>query len=230
MNLFKLIGLNLGVLSALAITPIQKPVVDDKTYESHLFMQMWGSWDEQETTQEELERYTTDVTEATEVVSPGHTESPTEGVPNSQAETAVVESTIPRVESVLPLYTVDGYLPDVGLQEYLYSRLAEHGIEWFFPYCVCLIAQESSWNTLAENPNGRDKGLLQYRIEYVPWMNWQDPFQQIDYFVQQMANRANAGCTVSDMISRHNVSDWGSYNQAYVDAVMSHSRSLTKVR
>lgn len=230
MNLFAYIGLNLGVVSLLAITPIQKPVVDDKTYESHLFMQMWGSY-EQETEQEELEGYTADVTEATEVVSPGHTESPTEAFPNSQTETAVVESTIPRVESVLPLYTVEGQLLDPAIQEYLYTQLCNNGIGWFFPYALCIAYQESSFDIYAVNlSNGIDKGLFQFRSTYWGEGDIFNPYTQIDVFTRLMANRANMGCTVSDMISRHKQSDYGFYDQEYVNQVMSHSGSLTKVR
>jgi hypothetical protein len=142
---------------------------------------------------------------------------------SQQAEDAVVTAET-------PLFQVDGYVPDVNLQEYLYSRLAENGIEWFMPYAVCLIAQESSWNPLAVNPNGRDKGILQYRVEFHNGLDWTNPCAEIDIFVQQMANRADSGKTVSEMISAHMMSDWGDYNQAYVDVVMSHSGSLVRVR
>lgn len=167
------------------------------------------------------------VTEGTAV---NDTEDQSEETIQQTTDTPVVESTIPRVESVLPLYTVAGAVLDPGIQEYLYTRLAENGIPWFMPYAVLIAYGESRFNTLAENPNGRDKGLFQYRVEYVPWMNWQNPYEQIDYFVAQMANRANVGCTVSDMISRHNVSDYGSYNQGYVDYIMSEAGNLVQIR
>lgn len=131
---------------------------------------------------------------------------------------------------ITPLYAVDGYIPDESLQTYLYTQLCNSGIGYFFPYSVCLIAQESEWNPLAENPNGLDKGLLQYRTSFWPTLEWWNPYAEIDIFVQQMANRANMGCTVSDMISRHNQSDWGSYCQEYVDAVMAHANTLVQIR
>ena len=146
------------------------------------------------------------------------------------AEEPVPETTAEVVSAVTPLYQVDGYVPNTDLQTYLYNRLCEQGIPWFMPYAVCLIAQESTWNPMAQNKNGEDFGLLQYKLRFVPWMDWTNPYQQIDYFVAQMANRAAAGCTVSDMISRHYASDYGEYCQKYVDDVMSHSNTLVQIR
>lgn len=248
MNLFAYVGVNLGVLSLLAITPIQKPTLNTETYKTHLFMLDMGNWEREmkERSWAEKQPCTTYEPQAMEetancVLTEGNevdasvNERPvrqnnarTTSVETNQESDATADAVVP---AETPIYQVDGYVPDVNLQEYLYNRLAEHGIEWFMPYAVCLIAQESSWNPLVENVNGLDKGLLQYRIGLVPWMDWRNPYQEIDYFVSQMANRANnLGCTVSDMISRHNVSDFCPYNQAYVDAVMSHSGSLVRVR
>ncbi len=233
MNLFKLIGLNLGVVSLLAVTPIQKPVVDDKTYESHLFMQMWGNASEQETEQEKMESSDNgyDVPETAEVVQEIPTEPQTEEPTAVQETTAVAESVAENVESQKPLYTVEGQLLDPAIQEYLYTQLCNNGIGWFFPYALCIAYQESSFDIYAVNlSNGIDKGLFQFRSTYWGEGDIFNPYTQIDVFTRLMANRANIGCTVSDMISRHKQSDYGSYDQAYVDAVMSHSGSLTKVR
>lgn len=140
------------------------------------------------------------------------------------------ERTAEVVSEITPLYAVDGYIPDESLQTYLYTQLCNSGIGYFFPYSVCLIAQESTWNPLAENPNGLDKGLLQYRTSFWPILEWWNPYAEIDVFVAQMANRANNGKTVSEMISAHNQSDWGPYCQSYVDAVMQHSNTLVQIR
>ena len=244
MHLLKMVGVTLGLLPALALVP-GVPKVELTGYKAKLHMQMWANFSREEKEKEWAEaqpcvRYEQKAEEEAEEDIPGtrgdiiHDQS--EEVPGQSVETVIQdgENTPVAAEeqsSATPLFQVDGYVPDAGLQEYLYNRLAEHGIEWFMPYAVCLIAQESSWNPLAENGNGLDKGLLQYRISLVPWMDWRNPYQEIDYFVSQMSNRANnLGCTVSDMISRHNVSDFCPYNQSYVDAVMSHSGSLVKVR
>lgn len=160
-----------------------------------------------------------------------HTEVPTEASTVERTEEHIQPTqAFAEVAQDSPLYQVDGYIPDEGLQTYLYQRLCEANIGYFMPYAICLIAQESTWNPMAENANNEDKGLLQYKIKFVPWMDWRNPYQQIDYFTAQMANRAAAGCTVSVMISRHMMSDYGEYNQSYVDAVMAHSNTLVQIR
>lgn len=161
------------------------------------------------------------------------TERTDEGLPTVAAtETIPLQEDVPTEQVVLttPLYMVDGYVPDENLQTYLYTQLCNSGIGYFFPYAVCLIAQESTWNPMARNANGEDFGLLQYKLRFVPWMDWTNPYQQIDYFVAQMANRSARGLTVSQMISCHMMSDYGEYNQSYVDAVMSHSNTLVQIR
>ena len=129
-----------------------------------------------------------------------------------------------------PLYTVEGHLLDPAIQEYLYQRLCEAGIGWFFEPSIWICYQESRFDVLAENPNGEDKGLLQYKIKWVPWMDWRNPYVQIDYFVAQMANRANAGCDVMTMISRHKTSDYDPYDPVYVAQVTQWQPYTVQVR
>ena len=138
------------------------------------------------------------------------------------ADTALENPEVAKVEAAPTLYQVDGEILDPSVQEYLYRRLCESGCGWFYEYALLIAYQESSFNILAVNPNQRDKGLYQYRVEYVPWMDWTNPYQQIDYFVQQMANRANMGLDMYEMISRHRQSDYGSYDAEYVADVLSH--------
>lgn len=207
-------------------------------YEKYLYQQMYDNLERERNEQaasEEAVLQEMDVEPTvvqTVVETSAETVPETTAAPSTEASEPEPQADTERgqVVSVTPLYQVDGYIPDEAIQTYLYTRLCESGIGWFFPYSVCQIAQESTWNHLAENPNQKDKGLLQYRIEYVPWMDWRNPYQQIDYYVAQMANRAAAGCTVSDMISRHMTSDYGGYNQSYVDAVMQHSNTLVQIR
>ena len=194
-------------------------------YEKYLYQQMADNFERERNEQKASE-------EAVEEVPVCETlcevsEAETEAVQEVHTNTQIVDT--PTVVTTL-LYMVDGYIPDESLQTYLYQRLCESNIGYFFPYAVCLIAQESTWNPLAQNPNGRDKGLLQFRVEYVPWMDWTNPYQQIDYFVAQMANRAARGLTVSQMISCHYASDYGEYCQSYVDAVMAHAERLVQIR
>lgn len=146
--------------------------------------------------------------------------SPTEAEAERPTEAAAVYT--PTAEAT-PVYTVDGEQLDPGVADYLYRRLCESNIGWFYPFALLIAYQESSFNPLAVNSNMRDYGLFQFRIEFHPGLDWSNPYAQVDLFVQMMANRANAGRDVYSMISAHNVSDWGSYNQVYVDQVMGHS-------
>ena len=122
-----------------------------------------------------------------------------------------------------PIYAVDGDTLDPEIAAYLYERLEEQGIPQFMDYAVLIAYQESGFNALAENKNGRDKGFYQYRIEYFPDLDWTSPYAEIDLFAVQMGNRARAGKTVAEMISAHMMSDYGEYCQEYVDAVLGHS-------
>lgn len=161
----------------------------------------------QQTRQEE-------VVEAVPQSSPAEaeTERPTEAAP---VYTQTAEAT--------PVYTVDGERLDPGVAEYLYRRLCESNIGWFYPYSLLIAYQESSFNPLAVNSNGKDFGLFQFRLEFHPGLDWSNPYAQVDLFVQMMANRANAGCDAYTMISRHNTSDfYDGINQVYLDQVLGH--------
>lgn len=115
-----------------------------------------------------------------------------------------------------------GVVLNQDIANYLYEKLCENNIGWFMPYAVCIAFQESGFNPNAVSPDGKDRGLFQYRITY--WDNGDifNPYHQVDIFVSQMSNRANLGLTIEEMISRHNMSDWGAYNQKYVDQVLQH--------
>lgn len=129
-----------------------------------------------------------------------------------------------------PLYSVNGAVMPEEIQAHLYNALAAGGIGWFMPYAVMIAYQESRFNTAAENRNGLDKGLFQYRVTYWSYGDIYSPYDQINIFVQQMVNRAAAGCTISDMISRHKQSDWGTYDQVYVDQVMQWAGVTVQIR
>ena len=109
-----------------------------------------------------------------------------------------------------------------GLDDYLRQCLESSGIGHFYIYAWCQIQQESHWNPTAENPNGLDKGLLQYRITYYPGSNIFDPYEQIQIYVSQVAARINAGLSIEEVISRHITSDYVTeINWDYVNHVMS---------
>ena len=76
-----------------------------------------------------------------------------------------------------------------------------------------------------------DYGLLQYRITYweeraarygYPGADIFNPYVQIYIYVRQTAERIRKGLSVADVISRHKTSDWGAYDQEYVNQVLGH--------
>lgn len=108
-----------------------------------------------------------------------------------------------------------------GLEDFLRTCLESAGIGWWYPYAYAQVMQESHWNPYAENVNGLDKGLLQYRITFYPGANIFDPYEQIRIYVGQVANRLNAGLSVEETISRHMTSDWVTdINWQYVQDVL----------
>ena len=161
-------------------------------------------------------------TQAVEAVSESR---PTEAEAERPTEAAAVYT------PTAPLYLVEGEQLDPGVAEYLYQRLCEANIGWFYEYALCLAYQESSFNPLAENVNGKDKGLYQFRVEFHPGLAWQNPYAQTDLFVSMMAARAAAGCDVYSMISRHNTSDYcPEINPVYLTQVLSHLPTLQRIR
>lgn len=152
-----------------------------------------------------------------------------EGPQTTRPET--VENTCELVteESVLVLpSTTAEPIPEVteapaqpDLHEYLMAVLTEHNIQHWYSYACCQIQQESGWNPYAENKNGLDKGLLQYRITYYPGANIFDPYEQIRIYVGQVKARIDAGLSIEEIISRHMTSDYvPEVNWKYVNDVM----------
>ena len=159
--------------------------------------------------------------------------------PEAVAETYIPETTTPvepptetaAPASATPVYSVNGQVLDENIQAFLYLELAKYGIEWFMPYAILIAYQESQFNpTIINQQNGIDMGLFQFRVYYYPGSNIFDPYEQTTIFCQLMANRANAGLSVYEMISRHNTSDYGVYNPQYVAEVMRHEGGLCRIR
>ena len=194
--------------------------MSDMPCENPEAFERWLETYEQETSEEEAEKpnINTDCCEDVQTGIP--TELPT-GVETT------VEVPSERVEETVAVYSVNGETLNPDLQEYLYNRLSDYQLEWFMPYAIMIAYQESKFNIYAENPNGLDKGLFQFRLPYYTGTDIFNPYEQIDIFVQQMANRSQYD--VYEMISRHNVSDWGSYNEVYVGQVLAHEQNLRKV-
>lgn len=130
---------------------------------------------------------------------------------------------LPETDEEPVIVRIHGKQLDSEIASYLKQRLESYGIDYWFPYAIAQCFQESSFDPNAENRNGLDKGLFQYRITYWDFskgdiFDWR---AQIDLYVQQTERRLNQyGCSIYETISRHNTSDYGSYNQEYVNQVM----------
>lgn len=115
----------------------------------------------------------------------------------------------------------------------MYDALNRHGVSYFYEIGICQMWQESRGNIFAENPNGKDKGVLQYRLQYWDWNRGDifDPAAQIELYAEQMAQRLNSGLSADECISRHNTSDHVSeVNWEYVAQVKQHLSNLREVK
>lgn len=148
-------------------------------------------------------------------------------------KTAESEATEP--EPLPPLYTVDGYTLPAYLQDYLREELRAAGIEWFMPHAICQIYGESQGDLYAQNPNGQDKGILQYRLQYwpavsakygVPYTDIYNAFAQFHVYAQQQAERFNRGESIDSVISLHYTSEYGAYDQSYVNYIRGYEKTL----
>lgn len=117
--------------------------------------------------------------------------------------------TAPQWQDSFRRYRVNGVLPPHEWQWYLYGRLADRGLEWWYPYAVCQIYQESNWNQYSTN--GRDHGLCQFKGIY--WDGWAqaagipgadiwDVYAQLTVYAWMMGNNlAAAGGNVGQALS-----------------------------
>lgn len=168
----------------------------------------------EETTQEETELETDREVPDDHPVN-GPEEETTEEIQTEPETAAAVRDTLGCPEEIL-----------IELR----ARLTAYGIEWWEPYALAQMFQESHFNPAAENRNGLDKGLIQYRVTYWSAMCSQhglDPATsifdwkaQLNIYVQDTARRLGSGCSVQETISRHMMSDYGPYCETYVNDVM----------
>ena len=152
------------------------------------------------------------------------TEAETETAPEVTEEVLETEAPGDYTDGVYrgDVYKVAGVeiAPEIG--DFLYAELSKYGIaDQWFDIALCQMFQESRFNPNAANVNGLDKGILQYRITYWDWsrgdiFDWR---AQIRLYCEQTARRLASGCSIWETVSRHNTSDYGEYNQEYVDQV-----------
>ena len=124
-------------------------------------------------------------------------------------------------------YRVNGVTPPYEWEWYLYAKLADRGLEWFYPVAVAQIYQESNWNQWANN--GRDRGLCQHKAIYwdsraaqagIPGADIWSPYAQIHVYVWMMAQYIEAaGWSVEGALSIYFLGHAG-YAAEYVGHVM----------
>lgn len=134
-------------------------------------------------------------------------------------------------------YRVNGVLPPYEWQWYLYAKLADRGLEWFYPYAVCQIYQESNWNQ--HSTNGRDHGLTQQKGIYWPERSAQagipgadiwDVYAQLTVYVWMMGNNlAAAGGNVGQALSLYYLG-YAGWSDEYVGHVTKWLDYLEAIR
>lgn len=138
------------------------------------------------------------------------------------------------------LYMIAGDVIPEEIQTELRNALAAEGIEEWFSGALAQVYQESHGNPWAENQNGLDKGLLQYRITYWPAtaaaygepgadiFDWR---AQVRVYARQTAARISAGLSVDEIISRHKTSDdCPALDQAYIQQVRQWLQKMEAAR
>lgn len=136
-------------------------------------------------------------------------------------ETVAYETESPEAAETVAISPVEES-GDIDIYGLLKQHLISAGIEWWYPYAVAQMTQESHCNPYAENPNGLDKGLFQYRVTY-----WQEPESifdanaQIRRYVREVTARIFSGLSIEEVISRHYTSDYVTeVNHQYVQDVL----------
>ena len=124
-------------------------------------------------------------------------------------------------------YAIAGNVPPYEWEWYLYCQLVDRGVEWFYPYAICQIWQESRWN--ASSTNGKDHGLCQQKGIYwdgraanagIPGADIWDPYAQLYVYSWMMSGYlAAAGGNVGRALSMYylGVDAW---SDEYVGHVM----------
>lgn len=127
---------------------------------------------------------------------------------------SITSNTLEALELEIPIYHFNvgpnEHQIEPDLQRLLYHYLEEAGIEYWYEGALAQMYQESHGIWYAENVNGLDKGIYQYRITYWNWNDGDifDVDAQMRRYASEMSARFNSGLSVDEAISRHKTSDY----------------------
>lgn len=148
-------------------------------------------------------------------------------VENWQKTEEYVPQTAPSWQDGFVHYRIAGVTPPYEWQWYLYGKLADRGLEWFYPTAVCQIYQESNWDQWSTN--GRDRGLCQQKGIYwadraaaagIPGADIWDVYAQLTVYTWMMSEYLRAtGYDVNQALSMYYTGTW-EYSETYVGHVM----------
>ena len=161
------------------------------------------------------------------------------------SEEAVIYETVEETEAAVPadlkekpLYTVNGVMLSEECQEYLYGQLEKYETEWFFPYALCELYQESRFNPNAVSYNGLDKGIAQFREIYFPefaeasGLVEYDIFNVIDslyVYAFTISKYLNETGSIELALSRYYLGEYG-YSEQYVSDVLQWEGTLKEIK
>lgn len=137
-------------------------------------------------------------------------------------------------------YTVDGQLMSKDMQDYIYRVCVELGIEWYYPYFLCQIFQESGFDPYDVSSNGLDYGYCQLRILYhedfkamvghPEWDLINDPFANVYVGCYLMAQNLNeSGGDISAALKLYFNSGSDYWNSKYVEDVLQWTAYLERI-
>lgn len=132
-------------------------------------------------------------------------------------------------------YRVHGRTPNTEWQAALRNELRRYGIEWYMPYAVCQIWQESRWNQWSDN--GHDRGITQQKGIYWDARAARYGVGGASIWDVQAQFRVFAGMMAGYLAATGNNIEWalsyyfygsGAYAAKYVSDVLSHMPYLER--
>lgn len=137
-------------------------------------------------------------------------------------------------------YSIAGSMMSEDMQDFVHQTCVNLGVDWYFPYFICQIYQESRFNPNAVSSNGMDYGYCQLRITYhehfkalvghPEWDLVNDPFANVYVGCFLMAENLKA-CrgSVGDALARYYNSGDPYWNSKYVEDVLQWTAYLERI-